>query len=71
MKKEIKNQMKDITIYWVHYNTNLIKDIIIDQPLVNSVVITIERSCDHLTLKLTPKLDVTGGKKKKLLHGLL
>jgi hypothetical protein len=61
MKKRKLNERYN---YWVHYNTNLIKDIIIDQPLVNSVVITIEMSCNHLMLKLTPKLDVTGGKKK-------
>jgi hypothetical protein len=54
----------------VHYNTNLIKDTIIDQPLVDSVVITIEKSWNYLMLELIPEPDVTDGerKKKQLLH---
>jgi hypothetical protein len=41
MKKRKLNERYN---YRVHYNTNLIKDTIIDQPLVDSVVIAIEIS---------------------------
>jgi hypothetical protein len=46
------------------------KNTIIDQPLVDSVVITIEKSWNYLMLELIPEPDVTDGerKKKQLLH---
>jgi hypothetical protein len=62
MKKRKLNERYN---YRVHYNTNLIKDTIIDQPLVDSVVIAIERSWNYLMLELIHEPDVTDGEREK------